>query len=205
MAVPSPGPIVLTSDVATAVKDTLEQWVPYYLSQIDEQLALDPCTTTPPRSYSVGAEMDRWLEETPPAVLVVCPGTAGDPERHGDDASYGAWFRVNIGITAGGATEEGVHDIGGRLGAAVFTTVAQQGDMGGLAQDTRWGGVNVAPTRNRKMVAAECIALVYVRKIVASRGPLLPRTPPAEPCGPADDVPVPSSHRVRVTAVGGDE
>lgn len=199
MGQPAPGPIVLPTDVALAVRDTLKGWVPYYLARIDEQLDLDPGTTTPPRSWGVATDMDRWLEETPPALLVVCPGTVGDPERHGDAAAYGAWFRVNVGITAGGATEGGSWDLAGRLGAAVYTTIAQQADMGGLAADTRWGGMNVAETRNRKLVAAEAIALVRVDHIVATRGPLLPRVLPDPPTDPAAQTPTPSLARERVT------
>jgi hypothetical protein len=199
MGQPTPGPIVLPTDVALAVSETLKAWVPYYLARIDEQHDRDPGTTVPPTSWSLATELDRWLEETPPAALVVCPGTVGEPERHGDGASYGAWFRVNIGITAGGATEGGAWDLAGRHGAAVFTTIAQQADMGGLAADTRWGGMNIAETRNRKLMAVEAIALVYVRHIVATRGPLLPRVVPDPPTDQAAETPTPSSARERVT------
>lgn len=191
MAQTSPGPIVLPSDVAFAVKDTLATWVPYYLREIDDQQGRDPGTTTPPRSWSVSTEMDRWLEETPPAGLVV-PGGLGDMERHGKDASYGGWFRVNIGISAGGATEEGIYDVASRLVMAVAATFAQQADMGGLAQDARFIDANTAPTRNRKLVAAEIITSVYVRRIVASRGPLLPLDPES------NDFDQPSDSRILV-------
>jgi hypothetical protein len=203
MPQPSAGPIVLPTDVALAVKATLEEWVPFYLAEIDEQQGLERCTTKAPGSWNVATDMDRWLEETPPAGLIVCPGTEGAPEKHGPDASYGAWFRVNIGVTAGGATEEGSFDLGGRLGAAVYTTIAQQADIGGLAEDTRWGGMNVAPTRNRKLMAAECIALVHVRHVVATRGPLLPKIAPDPPCDPADLTPDVTDRRVVTTVRSG--
>lgn len=202
---PDPGPIVLPTDVAMAVKATLEDWVPYYLGVIDEQHALARGTTKVP-SWTVSTDLDRWLEETPPAGLVVCPGTEGDPEKHGPKAAYGAWFRVNIGVTAGGATEEGSYELGGRLGGAVVYALAQQPDMGGLAMDTRWGGVQIAPTRNRKLMAAELPGLVYVHRIVETRGPLLPPlTPPDPPTGDPAAFPQPSDVRVRAIVTRGDE
>lgn len=204
LVTPDPGPIVLPTDVADVVRNTLETWVPYYLAGIDEQHDRDRGTTKAP-SWSASTDMDRWLEETPPAGLVVCTGTEGAHDKHGDDASYGAWFRVNIGVTASGATEAGAYDLGGRLAAAVVYVLAQQSDMGGLAQDAEWDGLQIAPTRNRKRMAAEIPARVYVRHVVATRGPLLPLEVPDTPSGEPDDYIQPSEVRVSAIPVtGGD-
>lgn len=198
MPQPSPGLIVLPSDVEVAVRDTMRHWLPFYLAEIDEQQDRERGTTTIPRTWDVASDNDtRWLDETPPALLVVCPGTVDDPSLYGDAAAYGAWWQVNIGVTASGATEAGSRALAGRLAGAVTYTIAQQGDMGGLAERSRWRGVRTnVVARQRSVMAAEVLAHVYVRNVVATRG-LLPRTRPTDPTDPAAPTATASGVRVR--------
>lgn len=199
MPAAAPGPIVLQSDVEIAVRDTLKEWVPFYLADIDEQQGRQRGTTKAPRLWDIASEnATRWREETPPSLLVVCPGTVDDPKMHGDDAAYGAWFRVSIVVAAAGATEEGSRAVAGRHAGAILYTLAQQGDMGGLAQHTRWLGYGDAPSpRDRSVTEVEVLARVYVARVVSTRG-LLPRERPDDPTQPAPHTPTPSAVRVRV-------
>lgn len=203
MAQPTPGPIVLTADVETAVRDTLKTWVPFYLADIDDQQdrpRSGPGATVPPRSWSIASENDRWLEETAPALLVACPGTMDQPERHGAGGSYGAWYQVNIGVTASGATEAGSRDLVSRHAGAVVYTLAQQRTMGGLVEDTEWLGHRAdVIDRDRKLAAVEILARVYVGGVVDTRGPLIPRDVPPTPTDPAAPTPTPHTARVTVT------
>ena len=179
MPQPTAGPIVLFSDIEVAVRDTLQAWVPFYLAEIDEQA--DPPrprgTTGAPRAYDVAHEdSQRWLEATPPSLLVVCRGTVDAPQRHGKDAAYGAWWQVNIAVTAGGATEAGTRDLAGRHAGAIYAVITQQPDMGGLCEDARWMGAQADPAdRNPDVLVAEIEAHVYVPHVIATRGPLIPR------------------------------
>lgn len=200
MAQPSPGPMVTNGDVAAAVRDTMREWVPFYLAQVDDDHDLERGTTAPPRLWLTRSELGRFADEEPPILIVACPGTIGDPVRHkGSSASYGAWFQVNIGVTAGGATEDGSYDLADRLGAAVLYTVAQQGDMGGLAAGSVWKGNRSDPVPPaRRLMASETLVHVFVDRIVDSRG-VLPRAVPPDPTDPADPTPTPSGVRVSVT------
>ena len=131
----SPGSIVLQSDIEAAVRDTLKLWMPFYLADIDEQQERDRGTTSPPRTWDIASDNDtRWLEETPPALLVACAGTVDEPELHGDQASYAATWQVNIGVAVGGATESGARDLAGRHAGAILYTLVQQPDMGGFTR-----------------------------------------------------------------------
>jgi hypothetical protein len=197
----NPGPIVLPSDVEIAVRDVMQEWVPYYLGDIDEQSGRERGETAPPRTWDVASENDRWLEETPPALLVVCPGTVDEPDLHGKTGSYGAWWQVNIGVTAGGATEVGSRGLAGRHAGAVLYVLAQQRDMGGLAADVRWRGLRTdVVDRRRKLAACEVLAHVRIARVVDTRG-RLPHTvpnPKTDPHSPDPDV---SGTRVRVRPV----
>jgi hypothetical protein len=198
MLQPDPGPIVLHSDIEAAVRDTLKEWVPYYLAEIDEAQGRDRGKTEAPRAWITRSEGDPWLEQTPPALLVHCAGTIDKPKKHGPSATYGAWWQVNIGITAGGATEQGSFDLAGRMAGAVLYVVTQQSDMGGLAGETLWGGSSIAPVPpHRTVMACECIAELWIAHVVDTRGDL-PRVAPTPRSDPADPVPTPTSSRIRV-------
>ncbi|MEH3055500.1 MAG: hypothetical protein PGN13_16100 [Patulibacter minatonensis] len=198
MAEPSPGPIVLSTDIERAVRDTLKHWVAFYLADIDEQHDRERGTTVVPRYWSIASESGaKWLEETPPALVVACPGTMDAPVLHGKDAHYGAWWRVNIGVTAKGASEDGARDIASRYAGAVRYVLGQQGTMGGLVERTAWLGEATAEVkRERSLMAAEVSAAVFVSNVMQTRG-LLPRVRPTDPKQPAEPTPTPSRVVIR--------
>lgn len=200
MAVVSAGPIVLSSDVESAIRDTMKQWVPFYLADIDAQQGRARGTTKAPRTWDIASDnATRWLEETPPSLLVACPGTIGEPQLHGDNATYGCWWQGNIGIAVGGATEAGSRALAGRHAGAVTYVLAQQGDMGGLAQITRWSGSRTdVAGRDRSVVACEIAFRLYVETVVATRG-LIPRDLPDDPITLPHATPTVIRSRVRVT------
>lgn len=193
------GPVVTPPDVEFAVRDTLRDSMPWYLGQVDVDNGLPRASTTPPRSYVTRSENERWAEETPPALVVACPGFANEPQKHGPRGSYGAWFQVNVGVTVGGATEEGTRQLAGRHLAAVLLVLGQQPDMGGLAKDTDIVGatIDTIPPQ-RTLIGCEVVANVYVARVLDTRG-LIPRDLP-DPPDPIDQTPVPTGLRVRVTA-----
>jgi len=200
MAEIDPGPIVLPSDVELAVRDTLQEWVPFYLADIDRQQQRAAGTTRPPRTWDIASDGERWMEETPPALLVACPGTVGDPALEGPDGHYSAVYQVNVGVTAGGATEQGTRALAGRYAGAIIYTLGQQGDMGGLADATWWRGVRTdVIARQRTLMATEVLAHVRIARVIATRGPHLPQTRPVDPTDPPLPSRTPSGLRVRVT------
>lgn len=196
---PTPGPIVTNRDVEEAARDTLKWWLPYYLGRIDVDHGRAPTATREPRSYNVASEDDRWAEETPPSLIVVSPGTVDDPEVHGEFASYAATWQVNVGVTAGGATEKGSRELASRYAAAVRYVLVQQGDLGGLAQRTRWMGERYdIVARRRALMACEVLAHVRVLRTVDGRGPI-PRVRPTNPRDPAAETPTPIEIETRVS------
>lgn len=191
------GPVVTPVDVEIAVRETFAETMPFYLAEIDEQHGLVRGTTKPPRLYIARNENERWDEETPPVLVVACPGTIGEPVRHGARGTYGAWYQVNIGVTVGGATEQGSRALAGRHLAALMLVIGQQPHMGGLAHDTVWLGGRTDPIApQRTLMGAETLANVYVRHVLDTRG-LIPRDLPDDPTDPAAATPTPTSVRVR--------
>lgn len=193
------GPVVTTNDIEIAALDWLKEAVPFYLARLDEQDGQAPGTTVAPRSYEVRSTNERWAEETPPALVVESVGTVGDPERHGNHGSYAAVWQLNIGVTVGGATEDGTRALANRHAAAIRLVVTQRRTLNGLAEDVLWKGEGpgaiVAPQRT--LMACEVIAHVLIRRAVDTRG-LAPRGIPDPPTDPAPPTPTPTGVRVRV-------
>lgn len=194
-----PGSVFLASKLERAVCETLKEWMPYYLTVVDEQEGLEPGTTHPPRFYDAASDDEkRWQEEVPPAVLVISPGTTGDPERHGNQGAYGAWWQLNIAVTAGGATEPGARDLASRLGGAITLVVAQQGDFGETVKETLFRGIRIDKLdRERAKMIAEIACECWIPNIVSTRGPLRPLEAPEVPSDPAAPIPQPDSVSVR--------
>lgn len=195
---PSPGPIVQHADLERAVCETLADWVPFYLAHLDDEAGRDRGATRAPRYYDAASDDNRrWMEEAPPSVLVISRGTINDPERHGDNATYGAWWQVNIAVTASGATEAGSRDLASRLGAAITYVVAQQGDFGEFVERTEWRGTQLDQLdRERPVMIAEVAAECWIPSVVSTRGPTIPRVLPADITSPADPIPQPDSATV---------
>lgn len=200
MPQPSVGPVVTPADVEIAVRDTLRETIAFYLARVDEQHGLPAGTTAPPRGFVARSENERWDEEAPPFGVVACPGTVGEPDRHGERGSYGAWWQVNVGVTVGGATEEGSRALASRHLAAIMLVCGQQQDMGGLAEATDWigGRIDAIPPQ-RTLIACEALARVYVGRVLDTRG-LIPRDLPADPTDPPAPAPTPTGMRVRVSS-----
>lgn len=195
------GPIILNGDVELAVLQMLRGddpdgttgWLAFYLAQIDAERGRQEPTPLP-LSWATASEGTRWDEETPPALLVFTPGPTAGP-RHGPRASYRATWPVNVGITAGGATESGTRMLANIYAGAVQLALPQHADLGGLAARTSWLGSrsDVLP-RNRKMLAAEIALEVEIARVIDTRGLTLP----SDPTDPGSTPPVPVGQRIRI-------
>lgn len=186
------GPIVLEDDVENAALEVLRAWVPWYLRRVDVHRELDPGTTPAPGWWGVGAELSRWAEEAPPALLVVAADlTLTEP--HGPRASHGGLYQLNVGVTAAGADEAGSRALAYRYAAAVRFALAQQGDLGGLAQHTLVSGSRVQSPRDRGPVTCEIVSTVRVARVLDTRGVL-----PSTPQEPPQPTPIPAGYRIRV-------
>jgi hypothetical protein len=192
---PTPGDILLTATLERAVCETLKEWMPFYVAHVDEQEELDRGTTAVPRYFDAASDDSRrWMEAPPPAALVVSSGTVENPQRHGDRAAYGAWWQVNVAISAAGATEQGSRAIASRLGGAATALIVQQGDFGGLVEETAWRGTRIDKIgRERPAMIAEIACECWIPNVVATRGPLIPRELPDDPTQPAAPIPQPDS------------
>jgi len=197
-----PGPIADDGLAEERVLAQLKLWLPRMLAEHCEArgVAMDPLPDAD-RGYFVSSFEQKWAEQLPPAVMVVSPGTLGDPILRGAKGRVAQWQQMNVTITVGGATEEGTRGKAHRMAAAVRRILLQQvpceaGDAGGVRI------INARPlgqrydlrlrTRSKQRLACGVRVALLVDGVVDTRGVF--------PNHPNDtDFLVPSSYETEVT------
>lgn len=183
------GPITGTPQVEFAVLDTLEAWVPFMLRVLERRLDVprDTLIAPPSRaSYRGGIDFESWDGDSLPNVLVVARPT-GAADRSG--SGYSQWFELEIAPIVITETEDESRILCGHLATAIMATIAQHGDLGGIASTTQLISAPapefVDPTK-RTTVRAPMTFHTYVEGLVDPIAGTLTPTPPDSPLYPGD-------------------
>ena len=99
------GPLIGPWTVEHAILETLEEWMPSYLAEVERKSGLRPQTLgrpPTPESYKGGLDYESVRQEWLPAIIVVA-NPAGEPERTAN--SYVQDFQVEVGCVV--ISEEG--------------------------------------------------------------------------------------------------
>lgn len=182
------GPMLGPIDVRRAVKATLIEWMETYLAAVERhyELPAKRLEVPDPRNYVTkdNGQLNKKPEEHLPCVVILCPGTAGDPGREGD-GMYNAPYLVNVAVIASAKDEESSSDLAMYYALAVRSLLVQQGSLGGFARGTRWKGDrnDDLAARSRRTIAAGTNVFHVSVPNVAQKGAGL-REPPADPYDP---------------------
>lgn len=186
------GRLVSDADVETAVLATLNLWLPTYISEVERQAGnLTVGTLARPRSAQSSFDFENWVEGQLPALVVVCPGTAGSFDRQGAGV-YSAWFEVQTGVLVEDTTEANARRVAQLHQAAVDGVMVQHGTLGGFATDMNLISrqTRLPDVSNRTLAYAESMYHVMVDDIVARPGgPPRPDVPLPDPTAPWPDDP----------------
>lgn len=175
------GPLFVPEDLERAVRDLLVQWLPSYFFEVERQQGIDPNKLARPKTFLTSVEADLFPGEELPAIIVVAPGTVGEPER-GNGGEYKAWYQVTVACLVQTPAEVSTRALASFYAAAVRGAVLQHGSIGGKVEATDWLGEEYegasSSDRNRTRGAAMVHFRMKVGGIVdAFNGP---KTPPAE-------------------------
>jgi hypothetical protein len=176
--------------VEFAVLDTLEAWVPYMLRVIERREGFPPRTLTSPPgrgSYKGGLDFESWEEEDLPTVIAVVQ-PEGDAQRSVE--GYSQFFSVEVGVIVQTESEDESRALAGHLGTAVMVTLAQHGDLGGLASFTRLTSAPVLDfpdPEQRTFIRARIAFRSLVTGLVDDLAGPRTATPPESPHFPPDD------------------
>lgn len=132
---------------------------------------------------------ERWDEDQLPACLVIVPGLAEQPEKHG--SKWKARWAVGIGCVVSAKTREDTLDLCGIYTAAVRALLLQNASLGGVSDGIDWVGerYDELPTEDSRTIAAgQSLFVVDVLGVVDSLG------------GPTDPITI-QSHLETVNAL----
>lgn len=185
-----------------AVLQTFTTWLPDYLAEVSRQDGLPAGTLEQPKSWEFAADVTKWPESQLPCVLVVAPGTEGQPWREGS-GYYRARYRVNVTVicSAGGDNaERDTRRLAQLYGAVIRGVLLQHRKLSNNASVVAWAGegYDQVPQQDRRTLGFALNAfLVELRGIVSdSAGP---QEPTADPVGtPPSDWPAAASVQVDV-------
>jgi len=193
-------PLVAVPQLETAAVDQLRAWLPAYVAEVERQMGLDARFIELPRSYQSASQQDVLPEEQSPAILVVSPGTDGDPERINDmtnpDAiSYASWFQLSVVAGVHSVDEVSARALAGYYAAAIRGVMVQRPTIDGFTRGTVWSGEEIYgnPDTARNRSRAACVVHFRTRVeglVTPGAGPTQADLPPDDPYAPWPDMPV---------------
>jgi len=183
MSDPVFGPLIDERDVQHAVRDTITLWIETYLAVVERKIEVDPRTLLLPRSYVLKDDgtLDKRPEDQIPSVVILCPGTAGDPRMDGEGL-YRVPYAVNVAVIVSAMDEVSTSDLAKFYAAAIRNLLVHNGSLGGFAESTRWRGSRndeLRPEDDRTMAAGTNVFEVLVPDVVQKGAGL--KAPPDEP------------------------
>lgn len=145
----------------------------YYLAERERQQHLKPRTLPlPPASdsYRGGLDFNAYAQDLCPMVIAVAQ-VIGPPERK-EDARYGQWFSLQVGVIVVAADEDSTRALADEYGIALTAAIAQNGSLGKFATSTNLTGYPVTefldPTKRRLMRSVATFE-TYVEGVVGER------------------------------------
>lgn len=204
------GPLTGTPQIEFAVLDTLEAWVPFMLKVLERRLGVQRDTLLAPpgrNSYKGGIDLDSWEGHCLPNIVAVVKPT-GEADRN--MSGYSQMFEVTVAPVVEAETEDEARILCGHIATAVMASLAQHGNLGGIASNTTLISAPVPEfpdPAQRTVVRAPMAFSVYVEGLVdplAGTGTDLPPDSPQypdDPDGPFEDWPEHLSTHVDVTGI----
>ena len=195
------GSLVFPDEVEQAIIETCRTWFPEYLAYAERKLGFKPQEIPPIRKWIATADLTRWPEEQPPAVLVMNTGLAEEPSRTGR-RDYSVKWAVGLAVVAS-AKDAPTTDRLAKIYTGILRAIlTHKPDLGGFAEAIEWvdEGYDALPggKRRRNLAAGQVIMRVEVKDAVtAFSGPQEPRENPYE--GPPPDDPTVAAADVTVS------
>jgi hypothetical protein len=156
------GPLFVPGIAERQVLAHLEAWLSTYLAEVERQNDLTPGTLKRPQFYGASVEADTHPGEALPAIIVVSPGTEGEPIREGD-GTWSAWYQFTIVAMIMAPDEIAVREMAGYYAAAIRGAVLQHAAIGGLADAVWWLGEEYQGEPGAQRNRTRGAALVHFR------------------------------------------
>jgi hypothetical protein len=198
------GAIVTGADVEGWCLETLKQWSPTYLAELERQHGRTAGELQPVRAWVTVPSFDKWPEDQLPAVLLLSVGIAAPPLKRGD-GRYRARWQMGLACICSARTQELSHELAMLYLAAHRAILLQRPSLGGHAAGINWLDENYddLPLDDlRSLSAGQAIFTVEVEGVVSGdAGPLSPDQPLTPATDPWPDWPTAATVEVTVEGV----
>lgn len=175
------GPFVSTYQIEQAVGPILSTWFDRYLAEVERAHSLTVGHLQRPKSAQTAYDLENWPEAQLPALIVMCPGTVGEPEKQGTGL-YGAWFEITVGLLVEDTTEANARMVAALNQVALELVMVQQASrLAGLGTNLRWQSRRIAlpDVENRTLALGESVFHAFVDGVLDHQGGPAAGTAPA--------------------------
>ncbi len=168
------GRIVTAAQIEKAAIETIKEWMPDYLEEMEKQHGWKHGTLPVPLNYTNRNSFDMVAGEPIPKVVVISPGMEGAPHMNGSN-QYRALWQLGVGVAIAARTEELANDHVKAYGGAVRKILLDKQSLGGfegVAQIVLTGEVYDdidLPNPHQLYKSAGVYFLVDVENIVTAR------------------------------------
>lgn len=188
--------------IEQATEQVLATWLPSYLAEAVRQAGHtepDPWPP-PPRAIETFAAFTTWDELALPAVIVVSPGTDGEPRRDGR-GEWSAWWRLGVWVVVGASTQDHTRRLAHLYGAATRVCLINHHTLGGVASRTDWVGetYDTLNTDTARTVGAVGVDFRVEMRDVAGHGPTVMPPDPPDPHLPWPPDPMVTTTHIQTT------
>lgn len=178
------GNIVVAPDITRGTIDHLKAWLPSYVAEVERQQGLGAKSLPLPRSWTTRTAALKDGEEQTPAVVVVCPGLAGEPRRDGN-GNWSAPWGVAVVVMVGARDPESSVEVSRYYAGAVRACLTQMPALPDLDAEFVWVDeeyTDLPEGRSRALAAATVEFVCNVPLVMgARRGPWPGSEPPEDP------------------------
>lgn len=205
------GRTVSGADVEAAVEATLREFMPAYLGRSSRKMNLRNADDQlrqlkQIQSYRRASKTMFQSSQQRPAVVIVCPGLADKPEKHGRGAYSISWHlgvAVQVEAPSDRGTGEGARSYAQEYGAAIRDCLLQHGGLGDLEASTYWvdeGYSDIPISAESFLGSCQNVFRITVDNVVtATMGPL---TSPTDPTVEPEDWPTVSGWSISANGGG---
>lgn len=189
-ATPTPvGPAVTGGDIEDAVLGCLQEWLPAYLCEVEDQHGMTRGSTPWPRGWSLTARLlDKLTSDQFPCVVLMTAGVSNPPTKDSGRGAYTATWAMEVGVVFEAAWGRSARRLA-QLYASAFQLTLVQRPMTALNQPlyVDWRGESYEDDfdASRTLSVAACSLNVSCREARwANGGPPPQATPPSDPIVP---------------------
>lgn len=93
------GPVITGGVVERELVKVLKDWLPGYLCECERKLGAEPGSTPWPKGWAItGRDLEKYVSDQLPCVIVMAHGVTTPPRRTGSPGSMTGVWNVDVGV-----------------------------------------------------------------------------------------------------------